>query len=337
MAQNENMNEQKKPVSDPAGNDNSDDESIESVPIFRKKRVIIPALIILLAIIGGIYWYIGQLGYVSTDDAFIDGNKLSVSSKILGRITELTVDEGDSVKRGQLLVQLDPADLKAREKQAKATLDLARESINLAKVNLAKAQDDFNRAERQFNDKVIPKEQFDHAQKALEAAKAELNIDKSKIGTSEAQLNVIKTELLNTSIYSPMDGVVGKRWVLTGDVVQPGQPIFTIFDLKNIWVTADLEETKLSSINLGDKVDISVDAYSNQNFAGKIFLIGSNTASEFSLIPPANASGNFTKVTQRVPIRISIEPVNSKGQPDPMDNIRLLPGMSAEIKIREKK
>jgi membrane fusion protein (multidrug efflux system) len=337
MAQNEEMKDQKKPVNGNYSKNNSGDESIEDVPMFRKKRIIIPAIIILAAVIAGVYWYIGQLGYVSTDDAFIDGNKLSVSSKILGRITKLTVDEGDTVKQGQLLVQLDSTDLKARENQAKATLNLARESISLAQVNLAKAQDDYKRAEQQFNDRVIPKEQYDHAQKALEAAQAELNIDKTKIGTSEAQLNVIKADLLNTSIYSPMDGVVGKRWVLTGDVVQPGQPIFTIFDLKNIWVTADLEETKLSSVKIGDRVEISVDAYSNQNFAGRVFQIGSNTASQFSLIPPANASGNFTKVTQRVPIKISIEHVNSKGESDPIDHIRLLPGMSVEIKIKEKK
>jgi membrane fusion protein (multidrug efflux system) len=150
-------------------------------------------------------------------------------------------------------------------------------------------------------------------------------------------LNVIKTELLNTSIYSPMNGVLGKRWVLKGDVVQPGQPIFTIFDLSNIWVTAYLEETKLSSINIGDKVEISVDAYPDQNFSGKVYQIGSNTASQFSLIPPSNASGNFTKVTQRIPIKISLEPVNEMGSPDPSDNLKLLPGMSVEIKIKIRK
>jgi membrane fusion protein, multidrug efflux system len=336
MAENEKVNEQK---SDKQKNiiPNSGDENINDVPLFRQKKIFIPALIILIAAILGIYWYIGQLAYVSTDDAVIDGNRLSVSSKILGRIMLLTVDEGDTVKQGQLLVQLDSTDLKAQELQARAALNLARESIKLSNVNLAKAQEDFNRAEQQFNENVIPKEQFDHIQKALEVAKAQLNIDKTKVETSKAQLNVIETQLLNTSIYSPMDGVLGKRWVLKGDVVQPGQPIYTIFDLKNIWVTAYLEETKLASINLEDKVEIFVDAYPDQNFAGKVYQIGSNTASQFSLIPPSNASGNFTKVTQRVPIKISIEPVNETGQPDPSDNIKLLPGMSVEIKIRVKK
>ena len=147
---------------------------------YKQKRIIIPAIILIIAAVFAWRWYENRLAYVSTDDAFIDGNKLSVSSKILGRITKLTVDEGDTVKQGQLLVQLDSTDLKARENQAKATLNLARESISLAQVNLAKAQDDYKRAEQQFNDRVIPKEQYDHAQKALEASQAELNMDKTK-------------------------------------------------------------------------------------------------------------------------------------------------------------
>ena len=315
---------------------NNADESINDVPLYRKKRVLIPFFIILLAAIGGIYWYIGQLGYVSTDDAFIDGNKLSISSKILGRITQLNVDEGDTVKHGQLLVQLDDTDLRAKEEQAKALLELANESINLAKVNLQKALDDFDRAEKQFKDKIIPKEQYDHKQKAYEAAKAEYNIDLTKIGTAKAQLNVISTDLNNTKIFAPMDGVVAKRWVLSGDVISPGQPIFTIYNLKDVWVEADLEETKLASIHIGDKAEISVDTYPDREFEGEIFQIGSSTASQFSLIPPSNAAGNFTKITQRVPVKISIRQVKVKGQEDPSNGISLLPGMSVEIKVKVK-
>jgi membrane fusion protein, multidrug efflux system len=328
MAQNDKTEEQKSNTTE------NTDEKINDVPFYRKKKIFIPTLIILIVAVLGVYWYIGQLAYVSTDDALIDSNRLSVSSKILGRITELTVDEGDSVKQGQLLVQLDSTDLKAQEILARAALNLARESIKLSRVNLSTAQEDFNRAEKQYEGKIISEENFQHIQSALEAAKAQLNIDKTKVETSRAHLNVIKTELLNTSIYSPMNGVLGKRWVLKGDVVQPGQPIFTIFDLSNIWVTAYLEETKLSSINIDDKVEISVDAYPDQNFSGKVYQIGSNTASQFSLIPPSNASGNFTKVTQRIPIKISLEPVNEMGSPDPSDNLKLLPGMSVEIKIK---
>lgn len=329
MAKNEDINGQNKDIPK-----SGEDQSINAVPMFKRKRVLVPLLIVILAAAGAVYWYIGQLGYISSDDAFINGNKLSVSSKILGRITKLMVDEGDSVKQGQLLVQLDSTDLKASENQAKAMLDLDKESITLAEVNVEKAGDDFNRAKTQYKDNVIPKEQYDHAQKALEAAKAAYNIALTKVGTAKAQLKVIKTRLLNTKILSPMDGVIAKRWALTGDVVSPGQPIFTIYDLKNIWVTSDLEETKLGSIHLGDTVNISVDTYPGQEFRGQIFQIGSNTASQFSLIPPANAAGNFTKVTQRVPIKISIKPVEANNQKDSYKSINLLPGMSVEIKVK---
>jgi len=334
MAQDEEMKNQNNP--NPKGKNPNGDQNINDVPIFKKKRVLIPFFIILLAAAVAVYWYIGQLGYIYTDDAYVDGNQLSVSSKILGRITDLNVDEGDTVKQGQLLVKLDPTDLKAQENQAEAMLALDKESITLAKVNVEKAQDDFKRAQTQFKDNVIPKEQFDHMQKALEAAKATYNISVSKVGTAQAQLKVIKTQLENTEIFSPMNGVVAKRWVLAGDVVSPGQPIFTIYNLNDIWVTADLEETKLGSIHLGDTVDISVDTYPDQKFKGQVFQIGSNTASQFSLIPPSNASGNFTKVTQRVPIKISIKPVIKNGQQDPPKNIKLLPGMSVEINVKVK-
>lgn len=312
------------------------EQSIDDVPLFKKKRIFIPFFIILLTAAAAIYWYIGQLGFISTDDAYIDANKLSVSSKILGRITDLTVDESDSVEQGQLLVQLDSTDLEAKENQAKAMLALDQESITLAKVNLERSRDDFNRAQKQYKDNVIPKEQFDHIQRALEAADAAYHIALTKVGTAEAQLKVIEAQLQNTNIFSPMDGVVAKKWILTGDVVSPGQPILTIYDLKNVWVTSHIEETKLAPLHLGDTVDISVDSYPHQKFRGQIYQIGSNTSSQFSLIPPSNASGNFTKVTQRIPIKISIKPVKTDGQPDPSSNIKLLPGMSVEIKVKVK-
>ena len=334
MAANEEYKHQGETEYNKEETDNSKGKINGRRPFFTKKSFIIPSIIILLFIAGAVYWYIGQLGHVSTDDAFIDGNQLSVSSKILGRISELMVHESEHVKKGELLVALDSTDLKAKENQAEAMLNLAKESITLAKVNAARAQDDFNRAQTQYRDKIIPKEKFDHIQKALEAAEAEYKIDLSRIGTAKAQLKVLETQLRNTKIYSPMDGVVAKRWELKGDVIAPGQPVYTIFNLKNIWVTAELEETKLSSIALGDTAQITVDAYPGLKFEGTVFQIGASTASEFALIPPSNASGNFTKVTQRVPIKISIKPVLIKSKKYRPGSIDLLPGMSAEIDIK---
>ncbi len=297
--------------------------------LLKQKRFWIPFIIILIAGIVFWFWYKGQLGYVSTDDAYIDGNKLSLASKMLGRITALYTDEGSNVIKGELLVRLDSTDLIAQRDQALISLKLAKDNIQLAQVNLDKSRQDFERAMQQYESKIIPKEQYDHAQSALDAAQAEYNIARTKIGTANAQLNVINTQLQNTTIYSPMEGVVAKRWVLQGDVVQPGQPIFSIYNLDSLWVIADFQETDLASLREGEDVEIDVDSYPDHNFNGKVIQIGTNTASQFALIPPSNAAGNFTKITQRIPIKISI---NSEG--DPNGSIRLLPGMSVEVKIK---
>ncbi len=309
------------------------DEDIDDVPLFKKKGVVIPILLVLAAVaVAGYYWYIKMQDFVSTDDAYVDANSVAISTKMLGRIIYLGTHEGDTVKTGQVLVRLDDRDLRAEEASAQAGLQLAEQSVPLAQVQVNRAEDDFNRAEVQYKGGIITKEQYQHAQQALQAARAELAISESKIPAARAQLGVIKAQLLNTVVTSPIDGVVAKRWVLTGDVVQPGQPVFTIYDLKNVWVTANLEETKLGHIHLGDPVDINVDTYPGMKFLGHVFEIGSYTASEFSLIPPDNASGNFTKVTQRVPIKISIDDPSMPSGLKPV----LRPGMSVEVSVRVK-
>ncbi len=309
------------------------DEDIDDVPLFRKKKVIIPLLAFLtVAAVVGIYWYLGLQAFVSTDDAFVSANSVAVSSKILGRIVELGTDEGDTVRAGQVLIRLDEMNLRAQEASAKAGLSLAQESVGLTRVNLNRAQEDFDRARVQYKDGIVTKEQYDHAQKALEAARAELSIALSKISAANAQLGVVEADLQNMVIKSPMDAVVAKRWVLPGDVVQAGQPVFTLYDMKNIWITANLEETKVGNLRVNDPVEIDVDAYPGVKFHGKVFQIGSYTASEFSLIPPNNASGNFTKVTQRIPVKISVDPGVGPGGVDPV----LKPGMSVEVSVKVK-
>jgi membrane fusion protein (multidrug efflux system) len=309
-----------------------EEQPINAVPLYRRKRVLIPFFIlVIVAALVIWYWYVNLRGYVSTDDAYIDGNSVSLGSKILGKITKLSVDEGDTVITGQVLVNLDDSDLKAQEEQAKAVLVHSNESVTLAKTNLDKARDDFQRTNVLFQSGTTSKEQFDHDKKAFEAAQAQYNIALAQVGVAKSQLGVIQTQLKNTVITSPIDGMIAKKWAMPGDVVQPSQPIFSIYDLKNIWITAYLEETKFASLQLNDPVEISVDAYPRRHFSGKVFQFGSGTASQFSLIPPNNASGNFTKLTQRIPVKISIseEDPALKDQP-----ALLLPGMSVEIKIK---
>jgi membrane fusion protein (multidrug efflux system) len=326
-ARNEN---QAPPPAAPPGN-GKEEEAIGQVPLYRKKRVLIPFFILIVALaFGAWYWYKNLRNFVSTDDAYLDANRVSISPKVLGRIVVLTVDEGDHVKQGGLLVRLDETDLQAQVEQAKASLAFAQDSLPLAKVNVDRASDDFARADLQFKGAVITREQHAHAQQALEAAKAEYAIAVSKIAVAKAQLGVVETQLENMTLVAPFDGIVAKRWLLPGDVVQPGQPILTIYDTRLIWVTANLEETKLGRVKLKDRVEINIDTYPGRPFWGSVGLIGDYTAAQFSLIPPNNASGNFTKVTQRVPMKIYLDEQALKTRAaDP-----LRPGMSVEIKIR---
>ncbi len=287
-------------------------------------------LLVVLGIAGAAYWYVRVRGVIATDDAYIDGDRVSVATKILGRIVELGTDEGDTVQEGQLLVRLDDADLRAQEVQAQSGLALARENVQLSAVEGQRARDDFERAATQLRGKVIPQEQYDHAKTALDMAEARQRIALAQVQTARAQLQVIETQLTNTRITAPLTGVVARRWVLPGDVVQPGQPIFALYDLADLWVTANFEETKIGRIHAGDRVAIAVDAYPGRALVGTVLWIGSAAASQFSLIPPDNASGNFTKVTQRVPVRIAIE----RPGPGTGDPVMLVPGLSVEVSIR---
>jgi len=309
----------------------AEEELPESVPLYRNFKIIIPLFILVLAIaVVAWNWYLGMRDFISTDDAYIDCHCAAVSAKMLGRIDSLMADEGDTVRVGQILIKLDDDDLMAQEKQAIAAIALAEQNVTLADVSLQKAQDDFRRAETQFKQNIITRELYDHALSELLSNQSRLKIATAQVGVARAQHGVIASQLNNTIITSPLTGVVAKRWALPGDVIQPGQSVFSIYETGNIWITANLEETHLRNLRLQDGVEAVVDAYPNQKFTGTIFQIGSNTASQFSLIPPNNASGNFTKVTQRIPVKISIRQIRADDQPA----VPLLPGMSVEIKVK---
>ncbi len=325
----------------------------------RKGKVYIPLIaFILLVLAGVIYWYIDYTKYIKTDDAHVESDIVAISPKILGRIAILYADEGDSVKKGQLLTELDSTNLIAQKTQAIANYEQAvtnigqaearhqsdLKNINVLEILLSKAQDDYNRATTQFKGDVITQEQYDHIKKAFETAQAQLDAGKAqaKVSTSqiisakaavesaEAQVGVIKTQIHNTRLFSPATGVIGKRWLLPGDIVQPGQSIFAVVSSRAPWISVYLEETKLESLHVGQPVIFTLDTYPGVSFTGKIFTLGSNTAAEFSLIPPNNASGNYTKVTQRVELKVSIDGIKGGGE---LSSYRILSGMSAIIKI----
>jgi membrane fusion protein, multidrug efflux system len=296
--------------------------------------------------------------YITTDDAHVDADNVSVGSKILGRITAIYTDEGKFVTKGTLLADIDSSDFIAQRNQAIALRNQAIANMSQAEVkyksdlmslkvleiNLARATEDMERAKSQSEGGVITAEQFDHTKKSLETAQAQLDAAKSQllvskstistvsssVETANAQINVLNTQLKNTKLFAPADGIIAKRWLMTGDVVQPSQSVFTLTLSKNLWVVAFLEETNISVIHEGQPVKISIDAYPDVKFEGKVFLTGSTTASVFSLIPANNASGNFTKVTQRIPVRISIDSADGKSD---ISAYNILSGMSVVAKI----
>lgn len=139
------------------------------------------------------------------------------------------------------------------------------------------------------------------------------------------------TETKDYQIICPEDGVIAKQWVVPGDLLQPGENIFTLNTGKYLWITVYLQENKFANVHLGQSAKFTLDAFPGLTFYGKIFYIGSNTASEFSLIPPNNASGNYTKVAQRIPLKISIDRV--EGDARKKSHLRILSGMSANVKI----
>ncbi len=295
-------------------------------------KFLIGLIILIVLIAGGWFWYVFINSSLTIDDAYIDRDKVSISPKMLGKISKIYVQEGDRVTNGQLLVELDKSFLTAQEKQAKAAYNVALGNIESVRINLERAQDDYTRADTQFKSSVITVEQYSHAKKALEAANASYSVAVSQANMSMAQLNITKVNLNDASLYSPYNGVVAKKWLMEGDVAQPGEAILTVNDMEDIWVTANIEEVNLSSFRVGKEVSIHIDAYPGIHLKGKVREIGTDTGSQFSLVPPNNASGNFTKVTQRIPVKISIDTNN----PSIRSSANFLPGMSVEVMIKKR-
>jgi membrane fusion protein (multidrug efflux system) len=269
---------------------------------------VVIAVLVLVLIVVGIAWIVDTTTFVGTDDASIDGQKVNISAKMLGRIKSLEAAEGAVVKSGQVLVLLDDADLRAQEAQAAA-------QIASAKVNRDGKDEDLKRTKSLYSSGAATKQQYDAVSLAYDAAAAQYNI-------AQAQLGVIETQLMNTRITSPIDGAVTKPAFSVGDVVQPSQIIFTVNNPKLVWVTANFEETKIGRIAEDAAVDITVDAYPGTAFKGKVTSAGSG------VLPAAFQIGEFTKTTKRIPIRIDFTSLP--------EGVKLLPGMSVEVKVRAK-
>lgn len=299
-------------------------------------------MLLVLGAAGYYYWREHYFGIVSTDDAYINSHPITISSKILGRIKRLAVDEGSKIKKGQILVYLDNHELLASQQKAEARLEQAianynytKEKVKLAKINYEKIKKNYNRYVHLVKEDVISRQMFDNEKKSFQSAMEEIKLQQAnervalaEIPVSKRDIHFAQTQLANTVIVAPFNGVVVKKWEMPGNVVNPGTPIFTVYNLNHIWVSANIKETEFKNIKPGEKVRIYVASYPDKIFTGKIFEIGSAAAAVFSLIPPNNAAGNFIKITQRIPVKISINNLSNIQKITPF-----VPDMSVTVKI----
>ncbi len=234
--------------------------------------------------------------------------------------------------------------------EAKSGIATAVASVEQAKVAVWKANEDFTRYENLYNDHAITKAQFDDAKAAKENAEAALVVAQSQVpaqsrrvgvnerqvgatasnlATRQADVDFAKLQLTYTVITAPASGTVSKRNIQLGQLVQAGQTLFAVVNEKGIYITANFKETQMEPLKLGAKVDITADAYPDSTFHGSIESFSGATGAKFSLLPPDNATGNFVKVVQRVPVRIRIDADSNL--------IRLLrPGMSVFVVVHTK-
>lgn len=335
------------------------EEQVTNKP--KKSNIKIIALIIIIvgAIILAIFWWINYNKYVSTDDANLDSYRIDVAAQVSGRISKLLVDEGESVTEGQALFEIESASMLSRRLEAEAQYEQSLAEIQVAKIALSEAKKsyevtalaeglsktNYERAKKQFDGDAIPLESFQTYEENWKSAVLQVEIARNRIQSAQANVDAVMrtaesaqasvatmdTDLSYYTIKAPASGIIGKRWSLAGDMINAGQTVFTLNKGNDIWVAVYLEETKFDNIHLGQKSKFTLDAYSKLTFWGRIYYIGDNAASEFALVPPNNASGNYTKVTQRIPMKISIDSIS--GDAKQKANVKLVSGMSATVKI----
>ena len=277
-------------------------------------------------------YFIWNIGRVTTDDAYIEGRIHSIAPKISGAIKGVHVEDNQGVKKGDLLVEIDPLDYQVKANESEAALEAekarlldaeagiksAAANLEMQEASLRQAVLDKERAETLYQDKVIPKEKhekiltaYDLAVAAAKAAKEGLEksrslktLEESLIKQREAAFEAARLNLSYTKILAPCDGYVTKKSVETGNQVQASQPLMAVVALDDIWVVANFKETQLKNVRAGQKVLVKVDTYPGKIFSAKVDSIMAGTGAVFSLFPPENALGNYVKVVQRVPVKI---------------------------------
>ena len=305
-----------------------------------KMLTVVLGVFILCAIGYGVYWALVSRYQESTDDAYVNGNVIQVTPQQGGTVVAIGADNTDTVNAGQILVQLDPADagvaLAAAEAQlAKAvrqvrslfaTTDQLQANVALREADLARAQEDLARRERLGNSGAVSGEDLQHARDARKTALAALAAAREQAAANRALVDSTTVAnhpdvknaagrvreaylaLARTRLPAPVSGEVSKRSVQLGQRVAPGMPLMAIVPLDQLWVDANFKEAQLQHVRVGQAAKLTADLYGNQvEYDGKVVGLDAGTGSAFSLLPAQNASGNWIKVVQRIPVRIALD------------------------------
>lgn len=321
----------------------------------KKKKSPIRLIVIIAVLIAGVSIGYSKISFAitheTTDNAQVETQIAPVIARVSGYLKSMNVQDYDSVKGGQLVATIDDdelqsqllqmeADYKAAEadllnaqaayNNATVSLDVNKGNIDLNKVKLQQAQDDYDRNQKLFADQAITKKQLDDSKYALEVANQQVNNSHSDLTAADSRLSVLKASIEKaeasleikkaaidqqklkisyTQIYAPQTGKLGKKNVTEGQYIQAGTPLFSIVNDTTYWIVANFKETQIKKFHPGMPVDIQLDAYPDVKLTGTIESLSDATGAKFSLLPPDNASGNFVKVTQRVPVKISVNDI----------------------------
>ena len=349
-------------------------ENENKQPEKQKKSPVRYVIIGIILIAAGIYGW-KKISYAitheSTDDAQVETQISPVLPRVSGYVKMIDVKDYDSVKAGQLLVELDDAELQAQLLQMQADYESAkadilnaqaalknahiglntnRGDISLSAIKIQQAEEDYQRNQNLFNDQAITKKQLDDSKFNLDQAKQQSENNESVLSTAQSHIAVLEAGLqkaqagLNTKaaaiqqqqlkisytkIFAPQSGKLGKLNITAGQYVQAGTPLFSIVNDTTYWVVANFKETQIRKFYPGMPVKISLDAYPDSSLSGNIASLSEATGARFSVLPPDNASGNFVKVTQRIPVKVSIDNLEQ------YRNI-LRAGLSADVSIKTK-
>ena len=317
--------------------------TVEAVePRRRWGRLALMLVVPLAILVGGVIYWLGLQGKVSTDDAYVKQDKVSISAEVSGKIQQVFVKSGDHVQAGDLLFKIDPQPFQIQLDQANAAIASAQANVTAlanaaplsgadvakAREDIAFAQSNFQRQQELWKQGFTTKAAYDAAKHAVEQGEAELEAAKAseaeaqaklahgaavpgenpQIAAAQAQAEAARLNLSRTTIRAPMAGeVAGADRLLPGQLVVQNVPMLTLVGVHGAYVEANFKETQLAEMRVGQPAAIKFDAYPDMKVRGHVAAIGAGTGSEFSVLPAQNATGNWVKVTQRVPVRIAID------------------------------